>query len=232
MNFLKPTKHLFKRKPPILTRGFTLIELLIASLIFSIIILSVYSSFHTGILSYNKIDSAFNIYQTARIILNRMELEIKNSLAYGKSDSKFKGEFNGADNQCLSFFTVLDSFDKEEAKFYSDIYHIQYKSNDTTVTRGCLKGLNAVKEDQDAMEINEELSSNIKKISFAYASPITNKPENPYEWQDFWPKTSDTDQQKSLPLAVKITLSLVEKDKRNPQQERIIEFIRTVSLPR
>ncbi|MFH0790861.1 MAG: prepilin-type N-terminal cleavage/methylation domain-containing protein [Candidatus Omnitrophota bacterium] len=227
MGFLKHTEQFFSRKPPILTRGFTLIELLIASLIFSIIILSVYSSFHTGILSYNKIDSAFNIYQTARIILNRMELEIKNSFAYGKDDSKFKG-----DNQYLSFFTVLDSFNKEAAEFYSDIYRVQYKSDGAIVTHGCLKGLNALKEDQADAEINSELSSNIKKVSFAYASPITDTPENPYEWQDFWPKTSDTDQQKSLPLAVKITLSLAEKDKRDPQQERIIEFIRIVSLPR
>lgn len=207
------------------TRGWTLIELLIAVLIFSIIILTVFSSFHTGILSYNKIDSAFSLYQTARTILNRMESELRNTLVYAQDDSRFNGS-----SQHLTFFAVLDSFAKEENKFYSDIYRIEYKSESTPVTRGCLKGLNALKEGQGDAAVSAELSSSLKGISFAYASPITEITENPYEWQDIWPETSEADQQKSLPLAVKITVSLIEKDKRNPEEEKIIEFIRIVPL--
>lgn len=210
------------------TRGWTLIELLIAALIFSIIILTIFSSFHTGILSYNKIGSAFNLYQTARTILNRMESELKNSIVYGKDDSKFNGS-----SQYLTFFTLLDSFNKRENKFFSDIYRVEYKSENTPVTRSCLKGLNVLKEYRDAdADVSEELSSYIKELSFAYASPMAGGAENPYEWQDIWPKIPDTNQQQqnSLPLAVKIKLSLIEKDKRKPEEEKIIEFIRIVSL--
>jgi type II secretory pathway component PulJ len=82
-----------------------LIEFLIATAIFSIIIVSVYASFQTGILSYRGIDAAFQTYQTARVVLNRLESDIKNSFAYFPEDSQFKG------NSCeIEFLGVIDKF--------------------------------------------------------------------------------------------------------------------------
>lgn len=200
--------------------GFTLVELLIAISIFSIIILSLYSAFQSGVLSYNKIDSAFNIYQTVRVVFNRMELDLKNSFPYSKTDSKFTGSM-----QTLGFVSAVDSFKKYELS--SQILGVRYELNNGILKRTCYQGLGAVEENLESE--GEELSSDVKEISFEYAC-ATDKPENPYSWQESWPKGENSEQKKFLPLAVKIKLSLIEKDKRQ-KEINIIEFSKIVSLP-
>lgn len=192
--------------------GFTLIELLIATSIFSVVILSLYSAFHTGILSYRKIDSASIVYQNARIVLNRIELDLKNSFVYSDTDSRFKG-----DTESVEFFSILDTFDKE-GNIYSHICQIKYEFSDGILKRTCYKGLDALKENPSVEA--EELSFAVNEVSFQYETDKANEPS-----QEFWPK----DNQKSiLPLAVRIKLVLIEKLK---QEENPIEFNKVISLP-
>lgn len=119
--------------------GLTLIELLIALTIFSIIILSLYSAFYTGILSYRKIDSALQVYQTARVILERIETDLKNSFAYTRDDSKFKG-----DSHTLEFYTLVGSLP----------WRISYELEGAKLKRACLE--------------NRDLSFTVQDISFQY----------------------------------------------------------------
>lgn len=196
--------------------GLSLMELLIATSIFAIIILSIYSAFQTGILSYRKIDSAFEVYQTARIILSRMELDLKNSFAYLEGDSKFSG-----DRQILSFFTIIDSFENE--KLYSNICRLKYEVKDGILKRTCYRGLDALKENPDVEP--EELTSEIKEVRFEYALTSTD-PDKLCDWQEIWPP--DNNKKNTLPLAVKIKLVLIEKAK---PEEKAVEFNKTVSLP-
>jgi len=201
--------------------GFTLIELLIAASIFSIIILSLYSVFQSGILIYKRVDSAFGLYQTARIVLNRVELDLKNAFTYSSANSKFIGTSSN-----LDFFSVVDSFESLEAS--SNICRIKYELNNNILKRFCYQGLGAIKENPEIE--GEELSEDIKEISFEYAYATENK-DKPYAWQDAWPKKEeDTSQQKNLPLAVKIKLGLIERDKAQNNLS-IVEFTRTIPLP-
>lgn len=202
--------------------GFTLIELLIAASIFSIIILSLYSAFQTGILTYNKMDSAFGVYQTSRVALNRIELDLKNSFAHSKDDSKFRGS-----GQTLDFFSVIDAFEKGTS--YASVYRIKYELSGTALKRTCFQGIDALKESAAVFE-GDELTSEAKEISFQYAFATSN-PDKPYDWQDSWPKADNPDQQKTIPLAVKIKLSLIEKN-RQQKELGIVEFTKIVSLPR
>ncbi len=197
-------------------RGFTLIELLIAALIFSIVILSIYSAFQTGILSYRKVDSAFEVYQAARIIFNRMESDLKNSFAYKTDNSGFQGA-----NTSVDFFSVVDYY--KEDKLNTDIYRIKYgwAEAEKILKRACYRGPDALKENME--QEAEELAPDIEKISFQYA-------DKPDDWQDSWPikkGEDDLTQQKTLPLAVKIILSLTEKS----GKEKATEFTKVVSLP-
>lgn len=202
------------RKNNFLT-GFTLIELLIAASIFSIVALALYSVFHTGILSYHKIDSAFDVYQSARLIFNRIELDLKNSFVYKEGDSQFNGQ-----NQTLEFFSVLDAY--KDGGFTTDIFRIKYDLADKILMRYSYSGLEAVKI--NAQPQTDELAYSVETISFEYAHP-TGKPGQPYEWQEVWPK--DETRKNILPLAVKIKLSLAENDK---QSGRVIEFSKVVPL--
>lgn len=201
--------------------GLTLVELLIAASIFSVIILTIYSAFHTGILSYRKIDSAFDVYQTARLILNRMELDLKNSFVFTKKDSKFQGN-----KTSINFFSPVDSF--SEGKSSLDLCHIKYELSNGILNRACYKGLDALKGNPES-PIEEELSSDVKELSFEYAY-LTGDLDEPYTWQEIWPSedpNKQEEQKKTLPLAVKIKLSLIEKNK----LQNVVNFNKTVSLP-
>jgi prepilin-type N-terminal cleavage/methylation domain-containing protein len=201
--------------------GLTLMELLIAASIFSVIILSIYSVFHTGILSYNRIDSAAEVYQSARIMLKRMELDLKNSFIYAQDDSRFQGKPN-----YMEFFTLVDYF--SEGENLSNLCLIKYEVGEGTIKRIPKRNLDALKADVETE--GEILSENVEKITFAYAAVATNNPETPYEWKDEWPDLNDDKQKTNLPLAVKITLTLRERDRRG-ELLGSREFTKVVSLP-
>lgn len=205
--------------------GFILIELLISAAIFSVIVLSIYSAFQTGILSYNKLDSSFDLYQTARIVFNKIEHDLRNSFPYFEKDSKFK-----AGKQQLDFFSRLDSINSQ-AEVYSEICRIIYKLDGDVLKRACCKGMDAL-EDVSKLDIQaDDLAGQVKEISFDYAFAVRNNSEKCYDWQDIWPQENDKDQEKSLPLAVRITLVLREVNIRSKQQENNVEFIKIIPLP-
>lgn len=205
---------------PAKLEGFTLVELLIAASIFSVIILSLYSALQTGILSYNKIDSSFAIYQDARILLSRMETELENSFAYSNLDSNFKGG-----ESSLEFLSVLDLF--EGSQSYTNVFRVKYELQGEALKRSAYQGLDVVK--QNGESVIEELSGSVKEISFQYAYPTSN-PNEPFDWQNEWPSSADPNQAKQLPLAVKIQLSLIEKN-RHGKEAGIVKFSKIVALP-
>lgn len=182
--------------------GFTLVELLIAVSIFSIIILSLFSAFQTGILSYKKIDSAFEVFQTARLILNRIEKDLKNTFIYYADDSKFIGN-----SKAMDFYSIIDIFDNE-GNMNGVVCRIKYELAQEGLKRYCYKGIDALLENTGIGA--DILSSKIKEISFKYAYPGTT-PDKIYEWQEEpWP--IDENQKKALPLAVKIELTLKDNN--------------------
>ena len=203
--------------------GFTLLELLLAVSLSSVIILGLYSALQTGILSYDKIERASEVYQTARVVLNRMETDFKNSYIYSQADSRFKGSKAG---QTVEFCSVLDIFDK--AQSYVFPCRIKYELSNQVLKRTLYRGLQ-VSEENPLVEA-QELSLVTKELvlEFAYLSDDPNKN---IEWQESWPAgQGKPDQQKGLPLAVKIKLSLIEKDKHG-QEIGTVDFSRIIPLP-
>lgn len=199
--------------------GLTLLELMVATTIFSIVSLSLYSAFQTGILTYQRIDSAFGICQDARIALNRIELDLKNSFVYAQSNSGFKGNAQG-----LEFFSVVDVFDQTES--HARLTLVKYKFSEGILRRISYRGLEALKENSELE--SEDLSLEVKEVSFQYAYS-TGRPDAPYDWQEAWPREADAVQLKTLPLAVKIKLSL--REKKYKKETGIVEFNRTIFLP-
>ena len=199
-------------------RAVTLVELLIATSIFSIIILSLYSAFNTGVSSYRRIDGSFTLYQTARIALNRMSVDIANTFAYGKSDSQFKGNATAID-----FFSIVDIYEKTQ--ILPMVCRIKYELSDGVLTRVCYKGIDAISSVNETRR--EEIAYNVKDISFVFAA-AGEKAREEYQWQESWPK--DEKQKKCLPLAVRIKLTLFEKIK-SKQTAVAFEFDKIASLP-
>lgn len=209
------THHTFTRH----TQGFTLVELLIATSIFVVTIISVYAAFQTGVVTYHKIDSAFSVYQTARILLQRLETELTNACMFSKEGSGFRGKADA-----LEFFSVSSVF--KNGAFSANVLRLKYELQTNALRRSVATGGEIIKEGGETIET---LSDDIKEISFWYASH-SNAPEEAYDWQQIWPKPNDAGQLKSLPLAVKIRLTVIERNRgqRTPQS---VEFTKTVAIP-
>lgn len=200
--------------------AFTLIELLIATAIFSVVALGIYSAFYTASLTYRRIDRDFGLYQASRITLNRIEQDLKNSFGYVDDDSKFKG---GSEE--LDFFAIRDSYQKN--KKITDVCRIKYSLADNILKRYLYKGLDALKDDVEITA--QDLADNVEEVSFKYAYQ-TEDSNNPYDWQEAWPFGSTSPQLGTLPIAVKIKLVMFQKEKKN-NEKKLIEFIKVVTLP-
>ncbi len=185
-------------------KSFTLIELLIATAIFTVVIVSVYSAFTSGLFGYRNINNAINTYQSARLVLGRMNQDIRNSFAYWEDDTKFIGAPGN-----LSFLTLADTYKGD--KLTMEYAFLRYSLSDNKLMRLCRKGADALKSDSDT--VAQQMRADVTELSFGYIDydDKTKSLKEPVgEWKDT----------KRLPAAVKINLAI------NGEQ-----FERTVFLP-
>lgn len=155
-------------------KAFTLIELLVALTIFSIIAVSVYSVFNTGIISWKKIDDRLNEGQSILMAFRSLDHELRNSLSYGKT------LFSATSNE-LNFYTVK-TVDTNSVDFDS-IFKVSYFTE-----KGFLKKKEVCLW-QDNRPSNLILAK-IENIKFSFLSKKG--------WQDSW------QDKKVLPKAVKV----------------------------
>lgn len=202
------------------TKGLTLLELLIAVSIFSLVALSLYAAFQSGIRTYERMDSSFDVYQALRVVMNRLELDLKNSFSYLRGDSKFIGS-----EKALAFFSAIDTL-QQDNETYPNIGYIKYEFTDNMLRRTCYLGLDALTEGSEPS--GEKVFSLLKDISFTYA--VASKDlGSVYQWQEEWPKSEDLEKGKKFPLAVKVSVSLAEKDKRQ-KEIGTVEISRIIPL--
>ena len=192
--------------------GFTLVELLIACSIFLVVMSTIYSAFHSGVFGYRNIDETINAWQSARYILERINLELRNSFSYSAQDSRFLGSKND-----ISFLALVDTF-APGGTLEEDYASVSYKLEGLKLIRLCRKGQDSLKEKSETQP--EELYSNIEQMSFAYGYIDES---GSLQFQDSWPGQGSPQEAKKLPVAVKVDLTLKNRMKDN--------FTRTIFLP-
>jgi prepilin-type N-terminal cleavage/methylation domain-containing protein len=187
-------------------KAVTLIELLITSAIFVVVMVAIYSAFQTGIFGYRDIEENIQLYQSARQILERINLDLRNSFAFSKDETKFIGSKNE-----ISFLTLVDSFTQD--KIMQDYALVAYKLEEGKFTRLCRKNQQALNEKSEIEPL--EFAENVAELSFSYAALPTSGQS--IEWKDSWEDT------KKLPTAVRVELTL--KNKIRQEFERQIFLI-------
>jgi len=189
-----------------INKAVTLIELLIASSIFAIVMVTIYSAFHTGLFGYRDIEENIDIYQTARIILERLNLDLRNSFAYSQDETKFSGN-----NHEISFLTLAENF--SEDKLILNYAFVSYKLEGKDLLRLFRRNQEAL---NDSAEIEpQELSSNVEDLIFSYG--FIESGSEGIKWKDSW------EDKKAFPVAVKAKLIITGKKKE--------EFERTIYFP-
>ena len=195
------------------TGGFTLIEILVAVAILSIILTIIYGAFATGTRSINICRGSSEIYQVARLSLDRIAEDI--SCAFLPKDIQLEDisfGFTGEDRE-------TDSMPRDTLYFISTA-HLKfgqglrdpgfceigyYTETDPETDKVVLfrREDDTVDDEIDNGGIILELAEGIQGLDFKYYDDEENELD---EWH-----SEDT---KRIPKMVKITLSLEDKDKK------------------
>ncbi len=187
-------------------RAITLVELLIASSIFSVVMVSIYLTFNTGLFGYKDIGENIDIYQSARIVFERLNLDLRNSFAYSKDETKFFGSSNE-----MGLLTLVDKF--SQGAMLKHYAFVDYKFENKTLTMLCRIDKDALNDRSETEP--QELAGNIDSFALSYGFIDPGSLE--LKWKDTW------DDKKSFPVAVNIKLTVSGKIKQ--------DFERTIYLP-
>ena len=177
--------------------AFTLIELVIATVILTVVVVSVSSAFSVGIKAWRRGTQGHDI-QKVRLALLKIQKELRSSFFFSRA--AFRGT--------ASEMTFPLCIPEENA---SEIYIITYRVDEGEGAAGA-KALVREKRvftenSQDGDEPVREQVFPVKTIGFKYAYGLKDG-HNEFEWQDLWLPES----QKSIPLAIKISFQLANSD--------------------
>lgn len=191
-------------------KGLTFIELLIAVLIFSIIVVSLYSAFRVGLLAYKKGERVASLYQRIRLSLDSIALDLRNSYKFSDKDVRFIAEEGK-----ISFYT-LKKFSLSSHKGIFEICRIEYWQEEEKIFRKVFAGKLAFSDEED---VNSDIIlENLDQIRIEF--PYRGEEDQLIVWHDYWLETD------KLPLAAKIYLEIKE-----PEASQPIKLTKIVHIP-
>ncbi|MDD5428426.1 MAG: prepilin-type N-terminal cleavage/methylation domain-containing protein [Candidatus Omnitrophica bacterium] len=197
-----------REKPP---AGFTFIELIIAVTIFSIIAVSIYSTFHAGIKVWLKTSPMIEANQALRVFFNTVSLDLKNAVAYyGKEEvlskpgfgQEYEGKINfeGAPDR-ISFITVI-SVSGPGAGMHDELARVTYlydKANKTVKRLVATRAEGLDEANAKAFDMLYGVEEKDLGFLYCYKDMISNS-EYEYEWKDAWEEKNVV----NIPRGVKI----------------------------
>lgn len=207
-------------------KGFTLIEVLLGLTIFSIIALSLYSTFHSGIEINKRSEEDNKVYREARWLLDRLAKDLENMSSYDFANSyPSLRAFNGDENrlslvlpteeglkvvsyllqspqQDTVFKTIIGRHTKRNVSFIS---RFEERLNLDLFVRKESSFADYLQTEPDKDIEEEILSTSVKEgsLKFSYAF-LEGEGENAkITWRDSW-------KEKYLPSGVRIQITLVK----------------------
>lgn len=188
--------------------GFTFVELLVSILIFSIIVVSLFSTFRVGLTAYRKGETEASLNQNLRLCLERMALDFRNSYKFSDTQSGFEAQEGKVSFYCLKKINFL------KGKKQPQICRIEYSLDEDKLLRAVFFGKLAF---SDHLEVKDEvLLKNIAKLAIEF--PYKQEQGDEIIWQDYWLEPE------ALPLGIRINLEI--KNPQNPAQPlKITKFV-------
>lgn len=200
--------------PQPLSSGFTLIEILVALAILSVIITALYSTFFLSHKAINAVDDSLVRMQEARTILDIIKKEIE-AAVYSRDRE----------------YTL---FKLEDRDFYGRQASQLTFTAFSPLSPGLSKIIYAVEEDKGSPVLR-------KKLVSAFTKPLETKSMDLMEdlysftiearYQDQWVKTWDSALNYGIPDEVKITVTLLNKDKDKKQDSGTPYSISDIAKP-
>jgi len=160
--------------------------------IFSVISLSIYSSFAGGISVWRKAQEFSSVYQTARLLLDDIAMELKNAVKVSGT------EFNGGPRR-LSFITLRQASHGASARRDTQIAKVTFE----VLRDPSASGYALFRRQASNLKVRGEaelIVGSLSSLDFQYT--YINSVGELQPWATVW-KMSD-----ELPLGVKITLNI------------------------
>lgn len=206
-------------------RGVTLIETLVVVTILSVLALSLYTVFKTGVDVWSRSESRLEIYQGARAVLDQLSRELVGAFAGG--DAKLEGVAGAtaADPDTLAFIT----------EFGDSIYKIKYYLDTTDPDNKVLKrdyidyGVAHVPAkdytstiyDASIDLVSPRKGTMVENIKFAYL-PLMASPTGLSDWSSAMPAWPGGEPADSLPEALKIVITMKDASGASRSFETIV----------
>ncbi len=198
-----------------LKRSFTLVEVLIASLIITVVMITVYTAFGSGIFGYRNIEDKITVYQTARSILEHLNQDVRNAIVFSSTQSMFEGS-----SDKVSFLSLVDSYKTDRLR--GSYAAVSYYYEDNKLMRLCRKGSEALNIESDLTKPQEVGSELDIRFEYGYLQINAASAQEIVAFKDSWGYETQEESQK-LPVALKVRLTV----KGNPDEV----FERTIYLP-
>ncbi|KPJ99581.1 MAG: hypothetical protein AMJ60_04595 [Desulfobacterales bacterium SG8_35] len=235
MNMKSKQRHMVCCRPGsvgLSDKGFTLLEVLLAFFIFSILFITIYTSYSGSFKTINKTENVMEKYRKAAIALERISEDLQsgyisvlppNSFGQPAEYTQFLGEngdMNGRDADTLSFFSripPLFSAEDETASGQLILYSVTQGSGEDELV--LLRSENPEFMDETQEKAGLVLSDGLQAVNFTYFDDDGEPHEN-------W----DSDKEEfggRLPRMVSIALEYLNNE--NP--EAPIKVMTSVALP-
>jgi prepilin-type N-terminal cleavage/methylation domain-containing protein len=192
-------------------KGFTFIEMIIAVTIFSIIAVSIYSTFNAGIRVWLKTNPMIEANQSTRLFFAIIARDLKNAVKY--PDIKDVPNFEGESDRMV-FMTFVDIPDEEahHTELAKVIYEFKTVSEGRSqlgvVKRGVATGKEGLDEKQaKTMEILNGVDVKEFGFRYAYIEGSADNKDYSYQWKDKW----EEDDAGNIPRGVKAKAGKFEK---------------------
>ena len=193
------------------SKGFTLIELLVATTILTMVITTVYASYHTGLKAYRRLERESFLNQNMRQAWRTISRDLRCAYMSGSNpDIRFIGvNSKEGDNafDTVTFTTYLPDIDLLSSGLTEVSYYID--NDPRTACEGLVradKGFPSTVDDTSKSNV-QEVAPEAKSIKLRYF--------NGMDWQDSWgidDLKKPNHQSKSLPLSVEITIQFSNND--------------------
>jgi len=175
--------------------AFTFVELLVVVSLFSILSLTVYATFASGMRMWSRIQDTSLIQRKVSLGLEKFSLELRQALDFSKIG------FTGKSNE-ISFPFLADSVIQDGPSngvvTVKEILRITYFLEQKTLFRK-LDTFKDILEEKEQAKI-KTLLSDIEDLKFSFAYREEGKDQ--YSWKDTW------DKEEGIPVIVKMELKI------------------------
>lgn len=192
--------------------GFTFIEMIVAVTIFTIIAVSIYSTFHAGIKIWLKTNPMIEVNQSTRLFFNIISSDLKGAIKYTtrEDEPNFEGE-----KQRIAFMTLVDvsgeetPLHKEPARVIYDFKIIEEgKAAKPVIRRSVAAGKEGFDEDKAVpAEIMSGVSEEDFGFEYCYIVGSADNKEYTYQWKDKW----EDEDKVNIPRGIKVKAGKFEK---------------------